>query len=141
MPNEKLAIALWRDRVSAAFDFARRVLVVELSGPAEVSRTEVEMPAGLPVRRVEALRAHGVDVLICGAISRPLARLVVGWGIELVPFVRGTVDEVLQAYKAGRLGEPGFLLPGFRPGLWAIPGGRWWHGRYRRGPGRNGLRG
>jgi len=55
-------------------------------------------------------------VLLCGALSRPLDRMLTAAGIEIIPFLRGRADDVLNAYFAGRLLEPGFMLPGCRQG-------------------------
>jgi predicted Fe-Mo cluster-binding NifX family protein len=67
-------------------------------------------------RRVIRLRNLGVDVLICGAISRPLAFMITGLGIELLPHIRGRIDEVLNAYLTSRLTEQRFSMPGCKAG-------------------------
>jgi predicted Fe-Mo cluster-binding NifX family protein len=62
--------------------------------------------------RAERLRELGVNVLVCGAISNPLAKMVSGLGITLIPWKCGLIDEVLVAYFSGTLGDPRFSLPG-----------------------------
>jgi len=42
--------------------------------------------------------------------------MIVASGIDIIPFLRGRVDDVLNAYFSGRLLEPGFMLPGCRRG-------------------------
>ena len=54
----------------------------------------------------------GVEVLICGAISRPLAEMITDSGIRLIPFLSGDVEEVIQAFLAGNLPNSAFLMPG-----------------------------
>ena len=114
MEKRRIVISVRSDRVATVFDFADRVVLVELEAIGEACRTERALRAGPPAVRAAALAEFGAGVLICGAISRPLAQLVTAYGIEIVPFVRGRVDEVMDAYLAGRLGEPSFRLPGFR---------------------------
>jgi len=75
--------------------------------------------------RAARLGQLGVNVLICGSISNPLARLIEARGIRLVPWMTGPVDEVLQAYLAGALPADRFAMPGRRgPGGPRYRGGR-----------------
>ena len=114
--NTTLAIAVWDDRVSTTFDFARNLLIVEADGGREISRREVPLgdePLDKKARRIQDL---SVQVMLCGAISRPLAQAISRAGIQIIPFVTGQVDDVLAAYLCGRLTDPHFLQPGCRPG-------------------------
>jgi predicted Fe-Mo cluster-binding NifX family protein len=108
----KLAIPVSSGRVSNAFDFARRLLVVEYEDDREVARTEVPLQEDLPLSRANRLGALGVRLLICGAISRPLAAHLLGVGIDVMPFVSGFVHEVLEGYRRGDLESARFLMPG-----------------------------
>ena len=114
--NTTLAIPVWDNQVSTTFDFARKLLVVEADGGREVSRKEATLgdePAGSKAR---GIRGEGVQVVLCGAVSQPLAQAVSQAGIQIIPYVTGQVDDVLAAYLCGRLTEPRFLQAGCRPG-------------------------
>jgi predicted Fe-Mo cluster-binding NifX family protein len=108
----KLALSIWQSRVSPVFDTAGRLLVVEVQDGREVARTEETIGSLFLPRKVQQLCELGVEVLICGAISRPLACLVAQSGIALVPWIAGNVEEVLRGYLDGRLPDPRFLMPG-----------------------------
>ena len=108
----KVAIPAWTGQVSTVFDFARSLVLVELHSGKEVSRSEIPLDEYPSISRAGALSRLGVKVLICGAISRSLATVVTGYGIEIIPFVSGMVDEVLDAYLTGELADARFLLPG-----------------------------
>jgi hypothetical protein len=41
--------------------------------------------------------------------------MVAGYGIEIVPFVKGPVEEVLAAFLSGKIDDPRFLLSGSGP--------------------------
>jgi len=56
------------------------------------------------------------EPLVCGAISRPLADMVMASGIEIFPYITGHIDNVLQAYMTGQLSNPEFSMPGYWPG-------------------------
>ena len=123
----KIAIPEWQGYISTVFDFANKLLLIDIDGKVEIGRAEIALPDEPMPRRVASLKNLGVDVLICGAISRPLAFMIKGLGIELLPYVSGRIDEVLNAYLTGRLTERQFSMPG----RWA--GARKGFGRGHRG--------
>ena len=112
----KVAIPVWEGRVSSVLDFSQRLVVVELRNGGETSRTEVALLEQDAFAKLARLRELGIDVLICGAVSQPLACASMASGIQLLPYVTGSVDDVLNAYRAGQLGRPQFTLPGWWPG-------------------------
>jgi len=112
----KVALSVWGERISPVFDTAASVLVVTLDGAQETGRSTEPLRETFPPRRAARLVELGVDVLICGAVSRPLASMIASYGIELVPFVSGEAEEVLAAWLSGGLRAPGvprrFQMPG-----------------------------
>ena len=121
----KVAVAVWNDRVSPLLDSAERVLVADVEGGKATERTiETLGPAG-PAQKVSRLTSLGVDVLVCGAVSQPVAAIVQSAGIQLVPWTAGQVEDVLLAFLEGRLEQSCFSMPGcngfpgsrLRPGL------------------------
>jgi predicted Fe-Mo cluster-binding NifX family protein len=108
----KLAIPVSSGRVSTAFDFARHLLLLEYEDGREASRAELVLEEEAPLSRARRLESLGVKVLICGAISRALAERLVSSGIDVIPFVSGTAQEVLAAYLAGEVDSEQFLMPG-----------------------------
>ena len=112
----RIAIPIRDNCVSPAFDFARTLLLVELEDGREVRRSETALVPEPNARRAARLIELQVELLVCGAISRDLARSVAGAGIEILSYVSGPIDEVVKAYAAGRLAEPRFVLPGCWPG-------------------------
>jgi predicted Fe-Mo cluster-binding NifX family protein len=111
----KIAIPVWKGFVSSVFDFSHRLLLVDIEAGRQIKRSEISLAPESPPQRASRLKRVGANVLICGAISRPLMYTVTASGIEVLPYVTGRVDEVLQAYMTGRLGQPQFISPGFWP--------------------------
>jgi len=107
----KLAISVCEGQVSSVFDFAHKAVVVELRDATELGRAEVVVSGQGPARMAR-LRQLGVDTLICGAISRPLASAASVFGIRLLPYVTGSLDEVIEAYGKGKLDAKRFVQPG-----------------------------
>ncbi|MFW6132447.1 MAG: NifB/NifX family molybdenum-iron cluster-binding protein [Planctomycetota bacterium] len=110
----KVAIPHWQGRVSPVFDVAANVRLVEVDNGIEVSRREMAFEAETPSRRAARLAEAGADVLVCGAISRPLETAVTGAGIEVIPQTCGDAEGVLAAFIDGRLQRGAFLMPGCR---------------------------
>ena len=98
------------------FDFAHRLLLVELENGKEKKRQEFALDESTGPEKAARLKHLDVDVLICGAISKPLAYIMNNSGINLLPFVTGSAEEVLNAYLQGQLNRSEFTLPGFWSG-------------------------
>lgn len=108
----RVAIAVSDNRVSPVFDVSRRLLLIDfedgvVAGLDEAALGSLEHPV-----RMSALARLDVGTLICGAISRPLASSALAYEIRLIPFVSGTVDEVLEEYLAGTLPSQARCMPG-----------------------------
>ncbi len=107
-----VALATWAGRISPVFDVARQVLLVEADGGRVASRREAELPGADPQEQAARLAALGAQVLICGAISRPMAACLAAAGIRVLPFTAGPVETVLKAFLEGALPDPALCMPG-----------------------------
>jgi len=112
----RIAIPILDSCVSPTFDFSHRLLLVEFEDGREARRSEAVLVPESSAQRAGRLRDLEVNTLICGAISRDLARSVTGAGIEILAYVSGPIDEVLKAYITDQLADPRFVLPCCWPG-------------------------
>jgi len=108
----KTAFSVWEHRIAPVFDTARQIHLVESDGAqisAEnthpVSRNDFE-------QKIVWLTEHGVQTLVCGAVSRPLQELLASAGIKVIPFVAGDLRQVIQASFDGSLNSAEFKMPG-----------------------------
>lgn len=125
----KIAISIWDGRVSPVMDTATQLLVVELENGREISRSLTSLPPSDVPQRAQLIGGMGVDVLICGAISRPFEMMLNSLGIRINPWVRGKADRILEAYASGKLLSETFYLPGCGRGRGSGMGkGRWGRG-------------
>jgi len=108
----KIAIPIYGDNISNVFDFATRLLLVEIENGKEANRSEVALESQSLSQRIGQIKNLEVDVLVCGAISRVLANIVTASGVQLLPYVTGRVNDVLQAYLNGQLVQSQFTMPG-----------------------------
>jgi len=91
-------------------------LILRLAFCWWISRSEVALESQSLSQRTGQIKNLEIDVLVCGAISRVLANMVTTSGIQVLPYVTGQVDDVLQAYLTGQLVKPEFSMPGCWPG-------------------------
>ena len=108
----RVLIPVSRGRISPLLDVARRFLLVSVQGGIEIGRREVSIEKTGLAPRSERIAQLNTDVLICGAISRPLEHALASEAVWVIPNTCGPVEQVLQAFRLGQLTERAFLMPG-----------------------------
>lgn len=112
----RVALTTWDGRISPVFDTARAAMVAEIEGGRPVSRWDEVFTGDSVQEKIARFQALGVEVLVCGAISCPVAATVSSCGIRLIPFVSGEIGAVLEAVIEGRIPATAFSMPGCRCG-------------------------
>ena len=107
----RVGLMMSRGNIAVTFEFARRLLVVDIDGGFEKSRIQRLLGGVSPAARIELLSELGVELVVCGAISRPVSSLVTARGMQLVPLVFGNGERVLAGLFEDRLEDPCFLFP------------------------------
>jgi predicted Fe-Mo cluster-binding NifX family protein len=125
----KVALTIWYGRISPVFDVCREVLVCEIDKQDIISSTKVDLENAGPIQKIERILGLGVEKLICGAISKAIHQEAIPRGLEVIAFVAGEIDTVMQAFVAGELPTPALSMPGcctrkrrFRNGRVCKPG-------------------
>ncbi len=108
----KVAIAVWKERISPVFDVSGKILLLDIKNRLVTGMTEEKIVCDNPVRRACRLAELNVQTLICGAVSQSLSNILDAYGIETISFISGDVDEVIDAYLAGALPNPAMSMPG-----------------------------
>ncbi len=111
--QQKIALAVWGNIISPVFDSTRMALIAEIKDGKVASSHQEWLGPELPYARALRLSGWDIRVLICGAISVGFARTIEVYGIEVIPFMSGNVQEVLDAYLNGTLTTDTFHMPGF----------------------------
>jgi len=110
----RIAVPIWEDRISPVLDTAARLLVVDTQKRKETSRFETVLDEQDIHRRCFRIKGLGVDIMVCGAVSRPLLRMLTALEIDIIPGISGNSEDVLTAYLEGNLHQARFLMPGFK---------------------------
>jgi len=108
----KVALTIWENRISPLFDSASVLLIADVEGRGITKRHLEPLECESPFSKAARLDDLGVNVLICGGISESFANLIEAHRIRIIPFTKGTVDEVLEAYATGNINRQDFRMPG-----------------------------
>ena len=111
----RVGIPIWGDKISPVLDTATRILVLEVENYRESSRFEIYLDEQDLSRKCYRIRGLSIDIMICGAISRPFSSLLKAAGINIIPGISGQTEDVLEAYLQGNLSQSSqFFMPGYK---------------------------
>jgi predicted Fe-Mo cluster-binding NifX family protein len=120
----KVAIPLFRDRISPRFDVCPEIWIIELNDGKVVNQEKWPLGRFNLQQRIDQLISKGVDQVICGGIDSFCMDHLGNRGINVIHNVAGEAVEALSLFIKGVL-RPGFYCNGKR--------GRGFCG-WRRGP-------
>ena len=109
----KVALPVWENRISPVFDFAHVILIAEIEDLGVISKQYQPVDSHLPsFSQAANLSGLGVELLICGGVSRMLEDMIKSYGIRVISAVSGNIDDVLQAHLKGNLSSAKYRMPG-----------------------------
>jgi len=107
-----IAIADWHGNVSPVFDVSDRLCVVEMIDGAELRREARSLRYRDPFGRAGEVAGTGAEVLICGAVSHVFETALINARVQVLAFICGNIDSVIDAFAEGRLSDSRFFMPG-----------------------------
>lgn len=110
----KVAISIWDGKVSPVLDAARQLLVADIRMGKNISRELVNIPQLNYLQLARFICEHNIDILICGAVSHQLESLLMRHGIDITPWVKGDVDDIIASFEEGRKSRQFHYLPGYK---------------------------
>jgi predicted Fe-Mo cluster-binding NifX family protein len=109
----KVAFAVWEKRIAPVFDTCRELVVVSIEDGRIKERHGELILADSLVAKALRLREIGIDILICGAISKPFHEVILSYDIKIRACVVGDINDVVAAWRDDRLGvESSFKMMG-----------------------------
>ena len=109
----RIAIPVWKDRVSPVFDVARSIRIIDIRDGCVSAQSNQHLEDH---ERAQVLAEIGVDLLICAGISTQLESTLWLSGVEVISDTCGTPDEIVEAYLAGAGALAELRSPGSIPG-------------------------
>ena len=107
-----IGLTLWGERISPVFDSCHMLLVTEVQDSVIVKKRFEPFEPVVPFLLSKRLSELKIDVLICGAISIEPSNLIESAGIELISFISGNADNILESYINGERLSVKFIMPG-----------------------------
>ncbi len=119
MARKRIGFSIVGDAIAPVFDVSRnlRVYEMEVSRPfdfAAMSRYDVCLD-GNYFERAAILKGIGVQLIVCGAISKEFEAILTAIGIKIIPFVSGNIHEILWRIVSGHRLVKRFFMPGIKP--------------------------
>ncbi len=108
----KTAFSLWNERIAPVFDVARNFRIVETIEKGIIGQSERRFSTDDTQERVLRLATLQVEQLVCGAITRSSCYALTEHSIQVVSFVAGELEQVIQAWLSGSLTDGHFAMPG-----------------------------
>jgi predicted Fe-Mo cluster-binding NifX family protein len=111
-----LAIPVFRARVAPVLDWCSKIIIYPKEEADAASCRQIDVMEGNIFSLIRGLREKGTRTLICGALSPEMLHYGESIGLRIIHGIAGEIEEVLQAYREGRLNLPQYRLPGCRGG-------------------------
>lgn len=104
---------MWNHRIAPVFDVAQKLLLVDIDPLRTDSNPhEILLPPEPDERKIKRMSELGIDVLVCGAVSRFMETMLVNAGIQVIGFVAGSCREIIDALKSGDFHGKDYAMPG-----------------------------
>jgi predicted Fe-Mo cluster-binding NifX family protein len=107
----KIALSIWNGRIAPVFDASERCMILDTEIP-ETNGETVEFPGWGADEKARCLADRGVSTVVCGAVSNDYEEAFLAHGIEILSFIAGSVEGVLEALRTGTLIGDSFSMPG-----------------------------
>ena len=99
----RIAIPRMGEHVAPCFECCATMSIFVLEGERIVDQIDFPLRSRDPFDRLRLLREQDVDVIICGGVQEAYEAALAGHGWELISWVAGEVDDLLELYLRGQL--------------------------------------
>ena len=98
------------ETVAPCFEYCTTMAIFTISEGGEPDQIDFPLRSREPFDRVRLLRDQGVDTLICSGMQDFYEDVLRANGLEVISWVSGYVEDLLETYLGGKL-SPGTELP------------------------------
>jgi len=101
-----LAIPNFGDRISPRLDYSGSLQLISIEGKKEISRETVKMVCHTNLERLNLIIGLKPDIIICNGISDLLLNELELNNIDVLPWIHGEVNEVINNYLKDNIAKP-----------------------------------
>ena len=99
----KIAIPRMGEMVAPCFEYCATMAIFSIEGNRVVDQVDYPLRSRDPLDRVRLLRDQEVDTVICGGMQDIYEDMVRARGFEVISWVSGSVEDLLNMYVRGQL--------------------------------------
>jgi len=108
----RLCLACYENRLAVLFDNTGEFRMYSIEGTHISPAGHLSLPFSDLPSKVSSILSCGVNTLICGGISGCTLRFLASTDIDVIPWICGDIDTVLQAWQNNTLEK--LAMPGCR---------------------------
>ncbi len=102
-PHVKIAIPRMGENVAPCFEYCATMAIFTLEDGRVAEQIDFPLRSREPLDRVRLLRDQEVETIICGGVQNVFEDLVRASGIQVISWVSGSVDDLLDLFNRGQL--------------------------------------
>jgi predicted Fe-Mo cluster-binding NifX family protein len=99
----KVAIPRLGESLAPCFEYSASFVIFTVKEGHVVDQIDFPLCSKDPFDRVRLLRAQQVDTIICGGVMERYEDLLKASGIEVISWVSGSVEDLLNLFLRGQL--------------------------------------
>jgi len=109
-----IAIPKFGNRVAPRFDCTSEFVIYKIVDRQILERKLINIRMLNPIMRINELIDYEITDLICGAINMFTIRYAINKGINVIPWVTGNLESIMEIYLKGELKEGYSISPNGR---------------------------
>jgi len=113
-----IAIATYENRIASLFESSEKFVIIQSPLDNIQDSKSITIINNSPNELLKLLKNNNVKILICGAISGCIQNLLDAHNIEVISWITGDIQSVIEAFRTGNLISSHFIMPGCRKGGW-----------------------
>ncbi len=98
-----LAIPKFGERISPRLDYAESLLLVTVESNTIIKKENIKIIAHSNLERINLIIRLAPDIVICDGISDLTHTKLLEKNIKVIPWIHGTIKEVLKNYFDGKM--------------------------------------
>ena len=109
-----VALAAFGDKIASLFESSNRFIIIQSPSYKFENSESIQIQNNSFNELLHLLKQNNAKILICGAISSRTRRLMEAQKIQVIPWITGNVQSVVEAFFSDNLFSPLFVMPGCR---------------------------
>lgn len=99
----KVAMPIFGKSVAPCFEYSATIIIFTTKDKQVMHQTRFTLQSQQSLDRVRLLRDQNVNILICGGIQDRFEDLITASGIQVIPWVSGTAENLIDCFIRGEL--------------------------------------